>query len=50
LPIKTRYDGHIEIDWEAQRAIQDLQEYYDANKGISDALMEEQLEDIPNAY
>ena len=50
LPVKTRADGHIEIDWEAQRAIQDLQEYYDDNKGISDALMEERLEDIPNAY
>lgn len=50
LPVKTRLDGHIEIDWEAQRAIQDLQEYYDNNKGISDALMEERLEDIPNAY
>ena len=50
LPVKTRADGHIEIDWEAQRAIQDLQEYYDNNKGISDTLMEERLEDFANAY
>lgn len=50
LPVKTDSSGHVRIDFEAQQKIGKLQEYLDKHGEIAYALIEEKLEEIPNAY
>lgn len=50
LPVTTDETGHIRIDFKAQQEVGKLQDYLDKHGEIAFALIEDKLEDIPNAY